>query len=179
MAIAGRCIVIFFLLSRFTSAYAQENAGKQPEDLPRYMEVTPFIGTGAQMTDSGIKQLSEKGYNAIINLRTAAEGVDLDAEQKAVEAAGMAYYAVPLSGKEPEPAQAEKFLDLMKSLDGKRAFVHCASANRVGSLMLIKRVLQDGLSIDDATAEAAKIGLHSDTLKQFALDVIVRLSKNR
>jgi len=173
MKIAGRCLIIFFLLTGFT--FAQDNAAKQAEDLPRYMEVTASVGTGAQMTDAGVKQLSEKGYNAVINLRTATEGVDLEVEQKAVEAAGMAYYSVPISGKEPDPAQAEKFLDLMKMLSGKRVFVHCASANRAGSLVMIKRVLQDGLSIDDATAEAARIGLHSDTLKQFALDAIARL----
>jgi len=175
MTVAGRSLIVFFLLSRLTLAYAQENAGKQSEDLPRYLEVTPSIGTGAQMTDTGIKQLAQKGYRAIINLRTAGEGIDLAAEQKTVEAAGMAYYAVPLSGLEPESAQAEKFLELMKSLNGERVFIHCASANRVGSLMLIKRVLQDGLPVEDALAEAIRIGLRSDTLKQFALDMIMRL----
>jgi uncharacterized protein (TIGR01244 family) len=177
MTVLGRSVITFFLLSGLTLAPAQDNTGKQPEDLPRYLEVTPSIGTGAQMTNDGIKQLAEKGYGAIINLRTASEGADLEAEQKTVEAAGMAYFAVPLSGKDPDPAQAERFLDLMKSLSGKRVFVHCATANRAGSLMMIKRVLQDDLSVDDATAEAVKIGLKSDTLKQFALEVTGRLKQ--
>ena len=177
MTILGRGIVTLFLLSGLTFGSAQENAGKQPEDLPRYLEVTPNIGIGAQITNEGIKQLAEKGYRAVINLRTASEGVDLEAEQRAVEAAGMAYYAVPLSGRDPDPAQAEKFLGLMNNLAGKRVYVHCASGHRAGGLVLAKRVLQDGLSIDDATAEVAKIGLKSDSLRQFALSIIERLKR--
>lgn len=177
MTVLVRSVMTFFLLSGLTFAPAQDNAGKPSEDLPRYLEVTPFIATGGQMTNGGITQLAEKGYSAIINLRAAGEGADLEAEQKAVQAAGMEYYAVPLSGQDPDPGQADKFLDLMKSLGGKRVFVHCATANRVGSLMLIKRVLQDGMYIDDAVAEAVKIGLRSDTLKQFALDKIEKMKR--
>jgi uncharacterized protein (TIGR01244 family) len=175
MTFARSGSIALLLLNGLMLALAQENVGKQSEDLPRYLEVTPSIGTGGQMTDAGIQQLAEKGYSAIINLRAAGEGINLEAEQKLVEATGMEYYAIPISGKDPDPAQAEKFLDRMKSLGGKRVFVHCATANRVGSLMLIKRVLQDGMSVDDATAEAVRIGLRSDSLKQFALDMIARL----
>ena len=174
MKVAGHGAIIFLLLCGVAVAQGLGNAGKESEDLPRYLEVTPAIGTGGQVTNEGIRQLAEKGYRAVINLRDAGEGVDLETEQKSVEAAGMAYYAVPLSGTAPDPAQAEKFLDLMKSLDRKKVFVHCATANRVGSLMLIKRVVQDGLSLDEAVAEALRIGLKSDTLKQFALDIIAR-----
>jgi len=175
MTIASRSIIIFLLLNGLTSGFTQDNPQKQSEDLPHYMEVTPYIGTGGQVTNAGIGQLAEKGYRAIINLRTAGEGVDLEAEQKAVEAAGMAYYSIPISGRDPDPAQVGKFLDLMKSLVAKRVYVHCATANRAGSLMLVELVLQDGLSIDDATAEAVRIGLRSDALKQFALNMIERL----
>jgi uncharacterized protein (TIGR01244 family) len=175
MTFAKSGFIAFLLLNGLMLALAQENVGKQSEDLPRYLEVTPSIGTGGQMTNAGIQQLAEKGYRAIINLRAAGEGVDLEAEQKLVEATGMEYYAVPISGKDPDPAQVEKFLDRMQSLGGKRVFVHCATANRVGSLMLIKRVLRDGLSVDEAIAEAIRIGLKSDVLKQFALDMIERL----
>ena len=51
-------------------------------------------------------------------------------------------------------------------------YIHCGSANRVGALWLIKRVVVDGWPVDKAMSEAEAIGLHSDNLKAFALDYI-------
>jgi hypothetical protein len=51
-------------------------------------------------------------------------------------------------------------------------YIHCATANRVGAVWLIKRVLADGWDVEKATAEAERIGLRSPQLKQFALDYI-------
>ena len=48
-------------------------------------------------------------------------------------------------------------------------FVHCGSANRVGALWLIKRVMKDGWTIAQATEEAKAIGLRSEKLEAFAL----------
>jgi protein tyrosine/serine phosphatase len=53
-------------------------------------------------------------------------------------------------------------------------YIHCASANRVGAMWLIKRVVDDGWDVDRATQEAERIGLTSRELKQFALDYIQR-----
>jgi hypothetical protein len=51
-------------------------------------------------------------------------------------------------------------------------FIHCASANRVGSVWMIKRALQDGWDINKAETEAAAIGLTNPRLKTFAVDYI-------
>jgi hypothetical protein len=51
-------------------------------------------------------------------------------------------------------------------------FIHCGSANRVGAVWLIKRVLQDGWTVPKATEEAKMIGLRSAPLEQFALKYI-------
>jgi hypothetical protein len=51
-------------------------------------------------------------------------------------------------------------------------YIHCAAANRVGAVWLIKRVLVDGWDIERATAEAKRVGLRSPQLEQFALDYI-------
>ena len=50
-------------------------------------------------------------------------------------------------------------------------FIHCGSANRVGAVWLVKRVLQDGWTVPKATEEAKMIGLRSAPLEQFALKV--------
>ena len=47
-------------------------------------------------------------------------------------------------------------------------FIHCGSANRVGAVWMIKRVLQDGWAMDRAQTEAEAIGLRSAQLVEFA-----------
>jgi len=46
------------------------------------------------------------------------------------------------------------------------------SINRVGGFMLIQRVLQEGMPIEKADEEAARIGLRSEKLRDFAREFI-------
>ena len=56
-------------------------------------------------------------------------------------------------------------------------FVHCGSASRVGAMWLVKRVLQDGWTVEKATEEAKLIGLRSEPLEKFALVYIAAHKK--
>jgi protein tyrosine phosphatase (PTP) superfamily phosphohydrolase (DUF442 family) len=154
--------------------WAQEAAKDKPADLPKYLELTPRIGTGGQPTTAGFRLLGEKGYKAVINLRTADEGVDLAAEEKAITDMGLKYYSIPVAGREPRDEQAVAFLKLMEDLKDERVFIHCAAANRVGGFMMIHRVLKDGMAQDKAEEEARRIGLRSEDLLKFARDFISR-----
>ena len=53
-------------------------------------------------------------------------------------------------------------------------FIHCATANRVAALWLIKRVRLDGWTVEKALTEAEAIGLSSEPLKRFALGFLGR-----
>ncbi len=178
------CSLVLFLCAGLpvaTRARAQQDAAGQPQapapDLPKYLEVTPLLGTGGQPTDAGLKSLREKGYRAVVNLRTAQEKVDLAAEEKLARALGLSYYSVPLVGTAPEESSALEFLRVMDGLKGEKVFVHCATANRVGSVVMIQRVLRDGLTLEKAEEEAARIGLRTDILRTFAREFILRHPK--
>ena len=54
------------------------------------------------------------------------------------------------------------------------ALVHCGSANRVGAVYLPWRVLDGGLSVEDALAEAKVVGLKTPMYETKALDYIKR-----
>jgi protein tyrosine phosphatase (PTP) superfamily phosphohydrolase (DUF442 family) len=159
---------------------AQEAGEHQSSDLPYYLELTPMIGTGGQPSNAGFRLLADKGYRAVINLRTADEKlnpasedkVNLEAEGKAVTNLGMKYISIPVSGKQPGDEQAAAFLKVMEEFKQDKVFVHCATGNRVGSLVLIKRVLQDGIGQEKGEEEARKAGLRSEVLLKFARDYI-------
>jgi protein tyrosine phosphatase (PTP) superfamily phosphohydrolase (DUF442 family) len=160
----------------------QDAEKDKPVGLPNYLEVTPLIGTGGQPAESGLRLLAEKGYKAIINLRTpgerlsasSEEKVNLEAEQRAVLSLGMKYVSIPVSGRQPGDEQAAAFLKAMVEYKEDRVFIHCATGNRVGSFILIKRVLQDGVGREQAEEEARKVGLRSEVLLNFASDYISR-----
>ncbi|MGA2261984.1 MAG: protein tyrosine phosphatase family protein [Acidobacteriota bacterium] len=150
---------------------------QQKPSLPNYVELSSRIGTGGQPTDAGMKQLAEKGYKRIINLRTSGEGVDLAAEERQAMQLGLRYYMVPFNAKEPTEEQALAFSALMSALKEDKVFVHCGSGNRAGSLMMIYLALEEGMPPDKAEQEARKAGLRSSDLLEFAKQVIGRHRK--
>ena len=95
--------------------------------------------------------------------------MDLTAEEKFARSLGLLsrcpWWITPKGG-------ALEFLRVMDELKGEKVFVHCATANRVGSVVMIQRVLRDGLTLEKAEEEAARIGLRTDVLRSFAREFI-------
>jgi len=155
----------------------QQVTPEAEKNLPRYTEVTPRVGAAGQPTEEGFKMLAAKGYKAVINLRTDKEGVDLAAEERLIRSLGMRYYHIPVLGTDLQESRASEFLELMKELRDEKVVVHCTAANRVGAFLMMYRVLEDGLSPEQAEAEARKVGLRSENLAKFARDVIAKQKK--
>ena len=115
--------------------------------------------------------LKELGIKTVFNIRYDKETPDLDSARLA-EAQGMTYIHLPWNG--PGELTDEKIDAMRKVLrDAERPlFFHCGSANRVGAHWLAWRVLDGGLTIEEATAEAEAVGLRSPPLKARALEYI-------
>jgi protein tyrosine phosphatase (PTP) superfamily phosphohydrolase (DUF442 family) len=71
----------------------------------------------------------------------------------------------------------QKFLEVTGDPENVPMFLHCTSAGRVGTFWMIRRVLVDNWKIEDAKAEARKIGMHDEKLRDWALDYIKRHEK--
>jgi protein tyrosine phosphatase (PTP) superfamily phosphohydrolase (DUF442 family) len=173
------CVLLAFLTWRCDlRAQASSAAKTDAAEIPRYLEVTPRVGTGGQPSENGLQMLASRGYQAVINLRTAQEGADLAGEEKLVKELGLQYFNIPLLSSAPRDDQAVEFLSVMEELKDRKVFVHCASASRVGALMMIQRALKDSVPPDKAEEEANQIGLRSDILREFARDFVQRHRKN-
>ena len=57
--------------------------------------------------------------------------------------------------------------------------VHCFSAGRVGATWLAHRVLDDGLTVEAAVAEAKTIGLKKEDFIAKATDYVQRMKRRR
>ena len=147
----------------------QNEAG--PEGVRNYTRVDATIACAGATPPGAMADLRTRGFNTVINFRTSGErGASVDAGRTAAEAAGLRYVHLPF--RDPTNEIVESFLQTVADPVNQPVYIHCGSANRVGAMWLIKRVVQDGYSVENATAEAEAIGLSSAGLRNFALDYV-------
>jgi uncharacterized protein (TIGR01244 family) len=138
------------------------------QPIRNFLQVSPEFCTGGQPRPEHFAKLKADGVKAVLNLRTAEEHRAAD-EQAAAEAAGLKYFNVPVVYREPQAAQVDEFLRLTDDPKNRPMFIHCTAAIRVGGFWLIRRVVRDGWSWDDALAEARRVGLvNAPHLEEFA-----------
>ena len=148
----------------------------QKKDMPgirNYSRVDATIGCGGATDPAAIAGLKGEGYISIINLRLPTEeGANVDAERASAQAASMKYIGLPFNVAAPDSKVVDAFLAAVADKSNQPVYIHCGSANRVGGMWMIKRVLQDKWAIDRATTEAEAIGLTSPDLKKFVAGYI-------
>lgn len=129
-----------------------------------------------QPTPEGFSEAQKAGVRTVVNLRADSE---LDWDEKAtVVALGMQYVHVPIASAD---ALTDDVFDQMRRLLKDKAkrpmLVHCFSAGRVGAAWLAHRVLDGGLTVEAAVAEARKIGLNSENFIAKATDYVKRMQQ--
>lgn len=123
--------------------------------IKNYNRATSTLATSGTISTGGVKELAEKGFATIIDLRTENEGTA--EEKKNVESAGMSYINIPVTGAGINHKQLAAFT---KAIENKPApiLVHCASGNRVGALWTTYR-LSKGINSKIAFEEGRTAGM--------------------
>ena len=157
-------------------ALAAPLAAQTKQDYPgvtNFSRVDATIACGGATEVAALDALRKDGFKTVINLRVATEpGANREENQAKAKALGLNYVHIPFSGGSPDPKVVDTFLTTIADKTNQPVFVHCASAQRVGTVWLVKRVLQDNYSIEKATQEAKAIGLSNPGLEKFALQYI-------
>ena len=145
-------------------------------DMPgvrNYSRVDATVGCGGAVDPAAMSALRKEGYVSVINLRMATEqGADIEGSRTAAQGAGLKYFHFPFNTATPDASIVSSFLATVADRNNQPVFVHCGSANRVGGMWMIKRVLQDKWSMDKARAEAEAIGLREPAMIAFVTDYI-------
>lgn len=134
---------------------------------PEPSATAPNAQQGPELRFSGqpradeFAQLAGQGIDVVVNLREPEE-MEFD-EAAAAEAAGLSYYAVPISrsgsGFDADAiAQLHAIADRHADDD---VFVHCASGNRAAAWYATYLVERKGVGIDEALARARERGLRA------------------
>lgn len=152
-------------------------AQQEVPPIRNFLRVNDQFCTGGQPRLEHFQQLKDEGVKAIINLRQPSEHRAAEEETRAKEL-GLKYFNIPFVFGEPKDEQATEFLKITDDPANRPAFIHCASAIRVGAFWMIRRVLRDGWKIEAAEEEAKKIGLkESPHLNEFARRYIEKYRK--
>ena len=169
-AVALSCLVLLGTAygTRVDSVEAAAPPAEGPPGVVNYTRVDATVACAGATPPAAMAHLRELGFKSVINFRTAGEsGATVEDGKAAAEAAGLEYFHIPF--RSPTREVAERFLATIADTANQPVFIHCGSANRVGAMWFIKRVIQDGWEIEPAMAEAEGIGLRSAGLKEFAL----------
>ena len=131
-----------------------------------YTQIDATVACGGDTPPDAFPALAEQGFRAVVNLRLDGEpGVAEEAES--ADAAGLRYVHLPMTPSAPEFEAAEQFLEVIADPSNQPVYIHCASANRVGAVWAIKRVVHDGWSREAALDEGHAIGLRSAEMIDF------------
>lgn len=145
------CSLFFFI----SPIYAQQESAP---DIRNFLRVNKDFCTGGQPRLEHLEQLKAEGVKAVLNLRRPSEHRAEEEEAK-VKELGLRYFNIPVAFGEPKEEQVDEFLKITDDPENRPMFIHCTAAIRVGAFWMIRRVLRDGWKIEDAEAEATKVGL--------------------
>ena len=152
--------LLVLLLTACNSSLAQQNptTGSEVPPIRNFLRVNEQFCTGGQRTLEGLEKLKADGIRTIINLRPPTEHRAAEEEAKAKEL-GLRYFNIPVVYSDPKDAQVDEFLKLTDDPANRPAFIHCTAAIRAGAFWMIRRVMRDGFTVDQAEEEAKKVGL--------------------
>lgn len=142
------------------------------DDVPNVFCVDERVATGGQPTEGAYARLAASGYRSVLSLRTGAENVDLKREKELAEKAGLKYINIPFVTANPDPDLVPQFIRAVKDEKNQPMLINCGSANRVGAMWMIYRVVDQGWAEEKALEEAVRIGLTNPGLKSFAQQYI-------
>ncbi len=113
------------------------------------------FSVAGQPDEAALEIFAEQGYVAVIDLRLAGENRGID-EAAVIEALGMDYIMLPVSGGDGiHFANARKLDELITAANGP-VLLHCGSGNRVGALLALRESLAG--ADDDTAIEYGKKG---------------------
>lgn len=132
------------------------------------------IWLAGQPSQQDFALLKEHGIQTVVTLRPDVELTWN--EQDVVTGLGYRYVAIPIAGVNGfTDEKLDQARELLRAADKDAGvLLHCASAARVGTVWIAHRVLDDGLPIEAAQAEAATLGLKSPVMIGKATEYIQR-----
>jgi len=171
-----------FVLSFAFTTFAQTSPGDFPNiKIKNFGQMDERYYRGAQPLPGDYQSLKDLGVNTVIDLRNDPT----DYEKEAVEALGMKYVNIPMSGwKYPKAEYIDQFLKLMDDQETGVVYAHCkAGIHRTGITAAVYRFTKYGWDYDKAYKEMKNynfsIGLVHGLLKVFVKNYAEKMEEEK
>lgn len=134
-------------------------AGPSVSGIANFHQIDSYVYRGGQPNQAGFEYLAKIGVKTILDLREAGERSAW--ENQVVNALGMKYVNVPMSGLTPPTLQQiTNILALLEAGAPGAVFVHCKrGADRTGAVIAAYRIDHDHWANDRALEEARAEGM--------------------
>lgn len=120
----------------------------------------PGLITGGPPTTEQLNELAADGVHTVIDLRPVGEG-DAAVQEAQARARGLRFHRLPIAGAaDLTPANASALKQLLDQ-SGDGVLLHCASGNRVGALLALMAVQEEGASAEQALQLGKAAGMKS------------------
>jgi len=123
------------------------------------IRVSDRISVGGQPSETDLDRLAERGFRAVINLRTDDEAnlpISPEAERAYAESAGLTYRRLPIRPAGLRPHEVEAFRAIARDLPAP-IFVHCGAGQRASAISVLAEGV--GETADATLLEAARQGI--------------------
>lgn len=147
-------IAVILSLTAINSAQTDPESNFPNIKIKNFGQMDDRFYRGAQPLPDDYQALKDLGIKTVIDLRNDPT----DYEKSAVEALGMKYINIPMSGwKYPKDAQIKEFMVLVDNPETGKFFVHCkAGIHRTGVAGAVYRFEDYGWNYDQAYKEMKK-----------------------
>lgn len=131
------------------------------------------VATAGQPDAVAWGALARAGFKSVVDLREPDEPRGHD-EPGEIARAGLAYLALPVGHDTLGDRQFDAIRSFVRDSAHRPVLVHCATANRVGALLLPYFALDEHMAVDTAQRLAIDVGMRSPDYSQLALDYVRR-----
>ena len=115
--------------------------------IKNFLAVTDMLGTAGQPTAEQLADIAAAGYEIVINIDSATA---VPNEDELVTSKGMSFIHIPVSWQAPEQENLDLFFAVMKAVEHKKIFLHCAANMRVSAFVYLYRIIHLGFDPEEA-----------------------------
>ena len=133
---------------------------KLPVDIPLFVQVKPRVAAGQQPFPDGVSWLQNEGYRTVLHIRSPGESDT--AAQRIFEKRGLRYISLEVGPRNLTKEIVEEFNKTVNEEANQPLFVFDRDGSLAGALWYLHFRTAGGMSDENARAETARLGFHTD-----------------
>ena len=137
------------------------------DGIKNFIAVSDELGTAGQPSEAQLREVADAGFEVVVNLGLLDPRYCLADEAGTVTGLGLAYHHIPVDFNAPQPADLQRFCDVMDAARDQKVFVHCAANYRVSSFVALYGEARLGWSPEKGDAHVRRVWEPNETWARF------------